>query len=141
MTQADHTKEPWRWASAVEGTMQLEGNIEYEDMNPVLIARGCDKGCFPNGLGGDPNQVCPLLPTKADRDRITACVNACAGLNPEAIQRLVESCDKLKDALRNHAAEKDNILSDYGYSVRKEFHTALAAVKEVPSEATRNESR
>ncbi|KKK87644.1 hypothetical protein LCGC14_2751190 [marine sediment metagenome] len=61
-----HTPGPWHWGfpDGEDERSQLEGNVEYPEMNPVLMAWGCQPKCIPGG--------CPLLPKKADRDLITA---------------------------------------------------------------------
>ena len=62
-----HTPGPWRWAwpEGPNGLPQLEGDVEYSEMNPVLmVAYGCQPKCIDRG--------CPLLPRKADRDLIAA---------------------------------------------------------------------
>ncbi len=61
-----HTPGPWHWGfpDGEDERSQLEGNVEYPEMNPVLMAWGCQPKCIPGG--------CPLLPKKADRDLIAA---------------------------------------------------------------------
>ena len=61
-----HAPGPWKWAQGVGGgdEWQLEGNVEYPDMSPILIAFDC--GCK---VDKEENQ-CPLSPCKDDRDLI-----------------------------------------------------------------------
>lgn len=75
------TPGPWKWTGAGSGWPgpQLEGNIEYEDMNPILITTGCGndkkteegiKGCMPDNYEDDPLKACPLHPSAEDREFI-----------------------------------------------------------------------
>ena len=66
---------PWKWTSCGKAP-QLEGSIEYAEMNPVLVARGCGNkhgdvvtGCMPEKID-DPLRACPLHPSAEDRDFI-----------------------------------------------------------------------
>ncbi len=71
------TPGPWSWGS-IAREPQLEGNVDYDEMNPILVARGCGndndkgsevRGCMP-GKYEDPLWACPLHPSAADRDFI-----------------------------------------------------------------------
>ena len=62
------TPGPWKWTLQEEnGQFQLEGNIEYADCNPVIVAYDC-------GCGVDKQEHgfprCPLSPRKADMQLI-----------------------------------------------------------------------
>jgi len=67
------TQGPWTWNKGPGGAPQLEGSVHAPDINPILCVLGCnvdDGGCFPDGLRGDKLRMCPLHPSKADRDFI-----------------------------------------------------------------------
>lgn len=75
------TPGPWQWKVAGDAWPgpQLEGNIEYEDMNPILITTGCSsgkgakgevRGCMPDNYKDDPLKACPLHPSPKDREFI-----------------------------------------------------------------------
>ena len=85
-----HTPGPWHWGfpDGDDGLPQLEGNVEYPEMNPVLmVAYGCQPKCMPGG--------CPLLPKKADRDLIAAAPD------------LFKACKKARQFIENGV--------EYGY--------------------------
>ncbi len=73
------TPGPWNWTVCGSGYPgpQLEGNIEYAEMNPILLTTGCCsekgdsdiKGCMPEKFD-DPLKACPLHPSEEDRDFI-----------------------------------------------------------------------
>ncbi len=72
------TPGPWKW-SGDKGWPgpQLEGNIQYEEMNPILVTTGCTnendtnsvQGCMPDKFD-NPLQACPLHPSTGDREFI-----------------------------------------------------------------------
>jgi len=70
------TPGPWEWTAAGERP-QLEGKIEYAEMNPILVAAGCGNkrkkklvyGCMPEKLN-DELRACPLHPFREDREFI-----------------------------------------------------------------------
>lgn len=70
-----HTPGPWFWKHGVMGAneWQLEGNIKYSDLNPILIAFDC--GCRVRG-----GKECPLSPTETDRNLIAAAPNLLTAL-------------------------------------------------------------
>lgn len=47
---------------------------------------------------------------KADAERIVACVNSCAGLNPEAIPELVQAARDARAILRNNENPSKELL-------------------------------
>jgi hypothetical protein len=74
------TQGPWKWTVLGEGYPgpQLEGSVEYSEMNPILVTTGCGnkkvadsgvRGCIPDKMG-DPMRACPLHPRAEDRDFI-----------------------------------------------------------------------
>jgi len=95
-----HTPGPWHWGfpDGEDERSQLEGNVEYPEMNPVLMAWGCQPKCIPGG--------CPLLPKKADRDLIAAAPD------------LLEACKELLKSI-NCAWE---------HSITKSCKVAVAAI-------------
>ena len=77
MKNLKHTPGPWKWVWADAETPRLEGNIYYNDMNPVIVLQGYDCGCK-----GDARKVCPLHPSDADKKLIEAA--------PEMIEALIK---------------------------------------------------
>lgn len=70
-----------------------------------------------------------LQPIEANAERILACVNGCAGLNPEAMSDLMSACEGLCKAL--------NCLLSGGHLASEEFlldegRKAIAKAKETP---------
>jgi len=72
-----HTKEPWHWHN--EKTYNLAG-----------------KGSFENG---DILQ-CRMRPSPANATRIVSCVNALAGLNPDAVRSALTAFEAITVAAR-----------------------------------------
>ena len=64
----EHTPGPWQWTlpDGLDGPYQLQGNIEYADMNPILMAFDC--GCKVDKKTGR----CPMGPDPEDRALIAA---------------------------------------------------------------------
>jgi hypothetical protein len=78
-----HTKEPWFFTGSTIGIQLLEGvAIDVADVN----------------------RWCPGTPLRdedeSNGERIVACVNACAGINPEAVPDLLKACRDLAYAYR-----------------------------------------
>lgn len=93
------TDGPWEWKPGPLN-VQLEGNIEYADGNPVLVAGGCHNndgnGCQPDGIGGDVLRRCPIHPAKQDRDFIATARTALPRLIAE-VRRLREGNTMSRD--------------------------------------------
>ena len=70
------TPGPWKWGWVEDHMPQLEGNVEYSDMNPILISYDC--GCKTR----EHDKACPLRPTEADRNLIA--------MAPEMLEALIE---------------------------------------------------
>ncbi len=75
MNETTHTREPW-----INNGGQIETDGEGRDENERVI-----------GAVGTVNEQSRL--DTANANRIVACVNACAGLNPEAFAELVKSAE------------------------------------------------
>ncbi len=82
---SEHTKQPWGWQYF--GELHLVG--QHGRRPVVLCARSGDLQ-----TRGENGLLIPLTPEHPNAVRIVACVNACAGLNPEAIPKLVEACEE-----------------------------------------------
>ena len=63
-----HTKEPWRWGYDADETLFV-----FAELQEVACIR-------------------QEQPDQANAQRICDCVNACAGLNPKAVPKLLEAC-------------------------------------------------
>lgn len=63
-----HTPGPWKWTLSGDprDMYQLEGNIKYADMNPILVAYDC--GC----QADKETDRCPIGPDPADMKIIAA---------------------------------------------------------------------
>jgi len=80
----DHMPGPWKWRRFDLG-LQLEANVEYAEMSPVLIADKCSE----DGCNSDREEcVCPLEPTVEDRALIAAAPDMA-----EVIEALLE-CER-----------------------------------------------
>lgn len=76
-----HTPEPW----TTEGSNGIYLKLPNGDTHSFPII-------WSEKAGMDVAYIVPMDDTKrADADRIVACVNALAGLNPEAVQDVVEA--------------------------------------------------
>lgn len=72
-----HEKEPWR--------------IEYG----IVLNQLCED--VPVLLSGD--VVIGEIDSKANAERIVACVNACKGINPATMMDLLVTCKKIRESL------------------------------------------
>ena len=70
------TSGPWKWANSPcgDGEVQLEGNIDDSEMNPVLLAHGCGQ------------KDCPLLPNASDKGIIASAPEMLEALNESVIE-------------------------------------------------------
>ena len=93
--EANHTPEPWH-------VYQGRG------ANPRLHIGGSDSGnaifSTPE-LSRDPRDKEANLARLADCDRAVACVNALAGLNPDAVAGVVAALEEIKSARDYYAQE------------------------------------
>lgn len=78
-----HTPGPWKWTlpGGPGDIYQLEGNVEYADMNPILMAYDC--GCQTD----KETARCPLSPDPADMKLIAAAPDLLA-----ACKAAIEKC-------------------------------------------------
>ena len=76
-----HTKEPWKVADPTDD--EAPWNIRSADKHEWYIAR------ISPMAGGGPDT------SDANAERIVSCVNACAGINPEAVPALRNAVDGL----------------------------------------------
>ena len=70
---ADYTSGPWRWVERRATALVLIGNGDHAVAHMAPSRRQPAK--------------------RADADRIVACVNACDGINPEAVPDLLAACE------------------------------------------------
>lgn len=84
-----HTPEPWYRAQSVHNYEDVEQCYIYGGKN-VIAVRVCLR---------DDDKSDPADANRDTTDHITKCVNACAGINPEAVPGIVEACNGLVSAL------------------------------------------
>ena len=90
---AEHTPGPWRFWQNTDGILYISGD-EWEDIATL--------GFSPKGVGTEAGE---------NGERIVACVNACEGINPEAVPDLLEACQAGKayfDLLYNNMSDPDS---------------------------------
>ena len=101
---ATHTPEPWGWVPYNDDNPHNDG---YEYDRAILQGWCGAPGQFHEGSNHTLDECGALIlvcehpsapapatdgkPTKADADRITACVNNCAGINPAAVPAMVQA--------------------------------------------------
>lgn len=100
---AKHTKEPW----FIHNGIDIDGT---QDHRARLHIADCAPDSYDVGLTDIDVPI-----ARANADRIVACVNACTGINPAAIQKLLEACkkantcasipDEIKTLIRDAIAE------------------------------------
>ncbi len=90
MTQ--HTAEPWKVCEPMEPPSEMIGPVNRGD-GPWIVART---------VGGN---------DKANAERIVACVNGCAGINPEAVPELLKTLRSIRDALAEYQTEDADCLT------------------------------
>ena len=109
MTQAEHTKEPWSVDPISTWSIRGDGH------KVVTCASNEDGDALDN----------------ANAAHVVLCVNACAGLNPEAIPAAIEALEKIKEGdgrfNRDPLEHASNCIED----MKALAVHALAAVKEV----------
>jgi len=72
----------------------------------------------------DPEDDDKSLPYKANAQRIVACVNACKGIDPEAVPDLLDALEMARQFVRNGI--------EYGYIVMPDNDTSDPAHKTLP---------
>ena len=114
-----HTPEPW---AAVRNTAYWEIGTEID-------------GYYANRIG----DVCATDPNhpdagkqEANATRIVACVNACKGINPEAVPDLLEACKEAKEwlvAMTLKAAfnQENKVAQDEASQIVREVSSHLSA--------------
>lgn len=95
-----HTPEPWEaeisYNQAAIGIVTASGRANTIGQRPnadqrwTIAVLNC-AGVFV----GDRLKYSSTDEQRANRDRIVACVNACAGINPEAVPSLLKACEAL----------------------------------------------
>ena len=85
-----HTKEPWRAIEYIDPQWQIHGSTgEFHVI--ALTAQGNDE---------------------ANAKRIVACVNACAGINPDAVKDLLQACKLARQLLTPRESWSDQLAMD-----------------------------
>lgn len=104
MSQSKHTPEPWSYYQCASGVCGIQAE---KHRLPGDIARvGCP--------GNDPDT---RRVAEADAARIVACVNACAGLNPEGVAGLRAVLDrsvKAGEPLHRQLSDARNVVEQDG---------------------------
>ena len=96
MGDVKHTSEPWSAAKTTPkgyraGTF-YECRIQYGTTKPgntIAVVH----------MGGDGALYSAEDGVQANADRIVSCVNACAGINPEAVPEMVEALRELESSM------------------------------------------
>lgn len=106
-TDAAHTPAPWKVRANPNGTLSID-------------AREPDgTACSPASVNGDATDVECGPVTWANARRIVACVNACEGMNPEAVPALLEACRKASALLASLDEDYAEVESDLYDAIRK----------------------
>ncbi len=72
-----------------------------------------------------------LMPAKKENlDRIVACVNACQGINPEAVQDILCASERLLVGLTKKSTRDCDWYEGIEYDAEEELKTAIAKAKE-----------
>jgi len=107
---SNHTPEPWHW-NLEDYSMATLSGPDYMEQH-VLAVSPCDS-CLEVAKKKSSDQKpswkwgrC-MTPTKANADRIVACVNACKGINPEAVPDLLEALERCVSAMCNNDGSQD----------------------------------
>ena len=106
-TRTQHTPEPWRIVHSTGGRAAVVGADETSI------------GEWPLGFGE----------TALDIERQVACVNACAGINPEAVPELLAACRAVVNAW--HADDRN-----FEHEIAHGTPTKLAACRAAIARAT-----
>ena len=114
MTQAEHTQELY--------DRKLFGQELSRDDVWLIVMRGIIAGITDSTTDQFSDTE------KANFDRVVLCVNACRGLNPEAIQAAIEACKNLQEFSTSVEAQLPQDRVGYCDSWDK-FNVAYAAVK------------
>lgn len=115
MTEPNHTPEPWKL------------RIPAKDFE-IYLEAGLEEGAV--ALGVILSKVTDRATQQANADRIVACVNACAGMNPTAITHAMRAC-KLLLAWRTEETSKEGdaawrLAAAQGYLESAEYEARLA---------------
>jgi len=94
MTTGRHTPEPWAYLDCAHDRNANPGPDEDHDWRSVVAASDGEEEVMP---GAGEGRTCKEA--LANADRITSCVNACAGINPEAVPDLFDALGNLLDRL------------------------------------------
>ena len=78
----------------------------------------------PNAWRGSGNRCFQIFLSLEDWQRAAACVNACAGINPEAVPALAEACRSLCSAWECYLRDPDSI----GVDIEAEIQDAREAL-------------
>lgn len=81
-----HTPEPWKWV----GDILTNGDID-------ILWAGDDGRSY-----GMHSAELIMDNEEADKARIVSCVNACAGINPEALPAFISAVENLRDMKGRH---------------------------------------
>jgi len=99
-TKVAHTPEPW----AVETELYPWHTDNTEKNAPCITIMGQVGTCI-HGVCAIPKEGFAGDQTLVDMKHAVACVNACRGLNPEAVPGLADACKTLLDIIETPLAE------------------------------------
>ena len=91
----------------------------------------CRKNTHDNGEWVIQKKPLPVadVECEADARRIVACVNACAGINPEAVPDLIKACQDVEDVFNQWTCNDDptDVLEWFSDARIKCFHALAKA--------------
>lgn len=104
-----HTPEPWGWQQF--GEWMLVGQHGHRPIVLQAVRKGMNGAAF---RVRDPKNdiMAPFDPDHPDMQRIVACVNACAGLNPEALPRAVSAMRDMLSVFSPETGGQDRVWAE-----------------------------
>lgn len=124
--ETNHTPEPWGVSVALSGSENDRGFDIFGDYKHIARVSPMIKDSRGNASHEG----------KANADRIVACVNALAGLNPDGVRDVVEAFKSLLEyegLVVEYMGALGNV--DAEQKTRKQFTAALAALDKLESGA------
>lgn len=115
MSEQKHTKEPWFVTEAYDGDVAIR-------TTPEPSTNICGDGVIFENSGRSSGSVTP-----EDAARICACVNALAGLNPEAVGQVIQTIESFLIRHGEYAIEKN--LTKCTCADCVEFRAVLAEIR------------
>ena len=89
---SEHTPEPWHACSAHDGKCPCNGVLAIDGTSIASFFATDDRSVY-----GVTEQCAGFEEGHANRHRAVSCVNACAGINPEAVPDLLAVCKAITE--------------------------------------------